>query len=212
MPSNPLDSALGLCVICVRLWAHVLVERCEALFGAEHCKAALSHQRKAFTLFSGIECARASWNMIAKAAELRWGITVGLEWSFAVSRASVTLRFCFVWLVATLGPKHLCLYHELSVPKVEIDKKCQDWILNMYPDSCLFSDMFDLIKNEVPEHELLEVSKVKFTKSAWCLAHEQECPVHIDDTMLCVLGMPCVLFSRSHVLMSTGFSSWDSYI
>ena len=68
----------------LRRWAHILLERCEAFFGVDHCKRALAQPQKVYTMFSGIECAREAWRMIEVAAEKRWQIKCGLKFVFAV--------------------------------------------------------------------------------------------------------------------------------
>lgn len=69
----------------LRGWAHALLERCEAIFGLEHCKEMISKHQDAYTLFSGIECARHSWDMIEAAARSRWNVESGLRFQFAVT-------------------------------------------------------------------------------------------------------------------------------
>lgn len=69
----------------LRKWAHILLERCEALFGKKHCIKMLTKKVEAYTLFSGIECPRMAWKCISAAALHRWGIKTGLRFTFAAA-------------------------------------------------------------------------------------------------------------------------------
>lgn len=69
-----------------RNWARVVLQRCASIFGEEHCKKHLAQPQTCFTLFSGIECARVSWEFIASAARELWDIETGLQFSFAAAR------------------------------------------------------------------------------------------------------------------------------
>ena len=81
-------------------------------------------------------------------------------------------------------------------PKVEKDKNCQKWLHEIYPTTCLFPDVLDLIENEVSDHQLLNPAEVKFKKSAYCTTHGKKCKFPLGKNTWIVLGAPCVLFSK----------------
>ena len=68
----------------------------------------------------------------------------------------------------------------------------------MYPGTCIFGDVFDLIHNKIPEKSLLNVDKIKFKEEAFCVAHNKKCKFCMDEASMLVLGTPCVLFSKLH--------------
>ena len=74
----------------------------------------------------------------------------------------------------------------------------QKVILSLYPDCCLFGNIFDLIKNgdKVPQKKLLDPKKIKFRARAHCLAHGKECDLPDFNDLAVTLGAPCVLFSK----------------
>lgn len=75
----------------------------------------------------------------------------------------------------------------------------------MYPDSCIFNDVFDMIKNKVPSKSMLKVGSIEFKGCAHCVVHNKQCKFTITKEKLCVLGTPCVLFSRFHGSMVVSF-------
>ena len=70
----------------LRRWAEHLLLRTAMLFGAEYVKEALARKQPCFTMFSGIECCRAAWSFIEKAAYDLWGVKTGLHFKFAATR------------------------------------------------------------------------------------------------------------------------------
>ena len=41
----------------------------------------------------------------------------------------------------------------------------------LYPDTCIFNDVMELIQNKVPEDRLLKPSEIKFKEKAFCMTH-----------------------------------------
>ena len=85
----------------------------------------------------------------------------------------------------------------LGVAEVENNKGCQKWLLDAYEDSgsCLFGDIFSMVRNQIPEKTLMKVKQVKWKTKCPCLVHSKDCAFTFKDTLL-VLGSPCVLFSK----------------
>ena len=87
-----------------------------------------------------------------------------------------------------------------TVP-VEKDKKCQQYLLSRYPDTCLFPDILALIRNDIPDDCLLDPRSIRFKQKSFCLAHNQECRLPFGEGVspenrMCLLGPPCIIFSR----------------
>ena len=171
-------------------------------------------------MFSGIECARKAWDCIHNAAMELWGVTTGVKFTCAAT-----------WL-ASLGFLLRCDGHwqEIRVHfffamwdilQVENDRLCQEWMATLYPDTCIFNDVMDLIQNKVPEDKLLKPSEIKFKEKAFCMTHGRECKIPLCKETRLVLGAPCILFSRftesnlvfllCHCPMLRGQSSHTSY-
>ena len=68
----------------------------------------------------------------------------------------------------------------------------------MYPDECIFEDVFGMISNRVPKKTLMKASKIQFKECARCVVHNRACNFSIGEDDMCVLGTPCVLFSKLH--------------
>ena len=66
----------------------------------------------------------------------------------------------------------------------------------LYPDTCIFNDVMELIQNKVPEDRLLKPSEIKFKEKAFCMTHGRECNIPLCKGTRLVLGAPCILFSR----------------
>ena len=97
----------------------------------------------------------------------------------------------------------------LSPHKVEKDKNCQKLLMKRYPDECLFGDIFDLIHlrgGKPSSTKLIDPHKISFKKKAPCLTHGKLCPVPDFESMLALLGAPCVLFSR--LLDNQSLDNW----
>ena len=43
---------------------------------------------------------------------------------------------------------------------------------------------------------MLKASKIQFKDKAYCVNHKKACPFRFHDDALCVLGTPCILFSK----------------
>lgn len=81
------------------------------------------------------------------------------------------------------------------VTKVENDRHCQAFLQHEFPSTCLFADALGLITNTVPERKLMDPNKIVFRKNAHCVTHGRTCEFEMKGK-LCVMGPPCVLFSR----------------
>ena len=66
-----------------RNWAMTLLERCSDHFGRDYVMKKLQKPVVCFSLFSGVECARAAWAAIDEALWNLWGIRSGVQWAFA---------------------------------------------------------------------------------------------------------------------------------
>ena len=56
----------------------------------------------------------------------------------------------------------------------------------------------DLIRNDVTD-DFLDPRSIRFKDKAWCAAHNEECRLPFaanPQKKLCVLGPPCIIFSR----------------
>ena len=74
----------------------------------------------------------------------------------------------------------------------------------VFPETCLFTDVFGLVEDEPGRAELLDPQQVTWKQTCYCETHKRQCPVVFPrDTLLC-LGAPCVLFSK--LLASKGFA------
>ena len=57
----------------------VLLQRFATYFGEKYVIERLQQKREVMTMFSGVECARAAWDCIHKAAEQLWQIQTGVR-------------------------------------------------------------------------------------------------------------------------------------
>lgn len=113
------------------------------------------------------------------------------------------IGFCIIniWMLVRIksafGPR--MILQPLVQTEVELDRTCQSWIAQMYPDDCVFGNIFDFMRggDDLPTDHLLDPSKIKFNKRAWCVAHQKMCKIPNLTEALLVLGAPCKLFSRS---------------
>ena len=80
--------------------------------------------------------------------------------------------------------------------KVEKDTRCQKWLQETFSDTCLFTDVFNMIENTLPKNRILAAKEIKWCKTAYCAAHGKNCKFRFAKDDLLVLGTPCVLFSR----------------
>ena len=64
----------------------VLLQRFATYFGEKHVIECLQQKREVMTMFSGVECARAAWDSIHRAAEQLWQIQTGLRFVCGVAR------------------------------------------------------------------------------------------------------------------------------
>ena len=67
----------------LRSWAQVTLRRCVEFFGEEYCCFRLQQEQEIMTMFSGIECARKSWEYIESAAMEILGIKTGVTFTCA---------------------------------------------------------------------------------------------------------------------------------
>ena len=81
-------------------------------------------------------------------------------------------------------------------PQVEKDRKCQEWLKRAFPSTCIFEDIFQMIQNRVPKKSVLKASTIQFKDKAYCVNHKKECSFRFHGDALCILGTPCILFSR----------------
>ena len=82
---------------------------------------------------------------------------------------------------------------------MELDKKCQRLLGERYPDTCLFGNIWDLVKDGhklARRKRLLRPGMIEFRSHAPCLIHGRECKLPDFSGMVAILGAPCVLFSR----------------
>jgi len=56
-----------------------------------------------------------------------------------------------------------------------------------------------------PDNKLVDPSKIKFKKKAYCKNHDKECALPDPEDLLLILGSPCVLFSKSPNCSPTKF-------
>ena len=121
----------------------------------------------------------------------------------------------------------VCLQNILKLPmkprilrssdptKVEKDKACQALIHHEWEDSCVFSDIRELVSNPPANTENWSPNKLNLKKKAYCTTHNMELLSFIQinsewclgcvrcelrcgpqDADLAVVGAPCILFSR----------------
>ena len=79
--------------------------------------------------------------------------------------------------------------------EVEKDTSCRKILHQLYPQTCVFTDIFEMVTNDPRSNELIDPKDIVWNKRCYCETHDQMCRVRFPPDSLLVLGAPCVLFS-----------------
>lgn len=125
-------------------------------------------------MFSGIECFREAMVIIQSAIAERFGVVLNHDYELMVLWWHNWFQFTF-WLQPF---NQLCAQWCLSLQhEVEKNRICRKLLGNHFPDTCLASDIFELLKSK-PKAKRWAPRKLQLAKWFWC---ENHCKEYLDE-------------------------------
>lgn len=148
--------------------------------------------RWAFHILDAFVCLMGENTVKHRLRHLRWRVSTfftGMDCvSFALSQLDAAC-------VEKFGC-HMGFEHGTSC---EINQQCQQWLLQRFPDRCLFGDVLDfpVVK---PDIDQWRPEDLRLNSAHYCLAHKRHCSrdrsaTDVGRIDVDVSGPPCVLFS-----------------